>query len=213
MTTPRRRRDLVLVVADKDIEQTMRGLLSRPRALGIRGVDYELLSHPGHDPGCYTSGHALISHLANDFEHALVVFDLDWDGAPSRHPGDLEAAVTNRLSAAWGERAACVVIAPEIEGWVFSDSPNVDEAMGWADRKPPLREWLATEGYLVGGRTKPSDPKVAFEKALRVSRERASSSLFEKLAKTVSVERCTDPSFKRLLEVLRGWFGTPATAS
>jgi len=200
------RRDLVVVVADKDIEQTVRGLLSRPKALGIRQVAFDLLSHPGHDPGCYTSAHALITHYAGTHEKALVIFDLAWDGAPSREAGKLEADVCARLAPAWGERCACVVIEPEIEAWVFSDSPNVDDALGWTGRKPDLREWLRQRGHLAAGATKPMDPKAAFEAALRAARERSSSSIFEKLASTVSVNRCIDPSFGRLLTVLRAWF-------
>lgn len=36
------RSDLVLLVADKDMEYAMKGLLSRPAALGIRRVSCEI---------------------------------------------------------------------------------------------------------------------------------------------------------------------------
>lgn len=46
-------KDLVCVVADKQIAATLDALLLRPRALGIRSVEAEILVHPHHDPGCY----------------------------------------------------------------------------------------------------------------------------------------------------------------
>jgi hypothetical protein len=44
--------DLVLLVADKNIEHGLRGLLSRPQALGIRSVTSKTYVHPQRDPGC-----------------------------------------------------------------------------------------------------------------------------------------------------------------
>ena len=38
--------DLVCVVADKQIKATIEGLLQRPRALGIRDIEAEVLLHP-----------------------------------------------------------------------------------------------------------------------------------------------------------------------
>lgn len=47
-------KDLVILVADKDMEMTMRGLLPRPQSLGIRAIQYDLYTHPQHDPGVRT---------------------------------------------------------------------------------------------------------------------------------------------------------------
>ena len=46
-------KDLVCVVADRQIAATLEELLLRRRALGIRPVEAEILVHPHHDPGCY----------------------------------------------------------------------------------------------------------------------------------------------------------------
>ena len=198
--------DLVVVVADKCIEQAITRLLGRHQALGTRAVTHDLLVHPGHDPGCYTNAHELAQPYRRTHRHALVVFDLDWDGAPSRDSATLEAKVRADLARDWESRGACIVIEPELEAWAFSDSPHVDRVLGWGDRKPPLREWLVAEGHLRAGEVKPARPKEAFEAAIRKARERNSSSLFGELARQVSVDRCVDPSFNRLRATLRDWF-------
>jgi len=119
----------------------------------------------------------------------------------------LESEVEQRLSTAgWGDRAAVVVIEPELEAWVWSDTPHVDEALGWKDKRPSLREWLISEGFLAEDDTKPGRPKEAMEKALRLARKKRSSAVYGQLAKRVSFQRCTDPSFLRLRQVLAGWF-------
>ena len=44
-------KDLVILVADKDLEHAMKGLLARPAALGIRAVETDIFVEPQHDPG------------------------------------------------------------------------------------------------------------------------------------------------------------------
>lgn len=203
-------RDLVLLVPDKDIEQTFLGLLARHQSLGIRPIEYKIFVYANRDPGCYHTGHELLALYATEYSNGLIVFDRAWDGAPSQDPNQLAADVEGRLQPVWQNRAKCVVIDPEIENWVWSDSPNVDVAMGWRNRTPALRQWLRDEGHWPAGTVKPPDPKVAFEKSLRAVRLPPSSSIFRKLATTVSLGRCVDPAFQRVLEILQGWF--PPTA-
>ncbi len=201
-------RDVVVLVPDKDIEQAVRGLLNRPEALGVRSIDYELVVHPNHDPGCYHTGHQLLTLYARECRHALVVFDRAWGGAPTLDPAGLAGAVEVNLAPVWGNRARCVVIDPEVEIWVWSDSPHVASVLGWEGRDPPLRRWLEQGGLWPSGQTKPSDPKRAFERALRAANLASSPALFRQLADRVSLERCTDPSFRALRGVLHGWFGS-----
>ena len=42
-------KDLVVLAADKDIEQALRGLFARPEALDIRLVEADVRIHPQHD--------------------------------------------------------------------------------------------------------------------------------------------------------------------
>jgi len=53
---------------------------------------------------------------------------------------------------------------------------------------------------------KPEDPKQAYEEAIREKEVQKSNSTFNELARKVSFQRCTDPSFHKLLGVLRRWF-------
>jgi uncharacterized protein (DUF433 family) len=98
-------RDLVVLVPDKDIEQTFQGLLDRPQALGIRKVSYDILVHPNRDPGCYHTGPDLLRSYAGEPQrNALIVFDRAWEGAPSEDPATLARNVEDRLRVSWAQR-------------------------------------------------------------------------------------------------------------
>lgn len=198
--------DLVVVVADKDIEQSIEGVLSRPKAVGMRKVDYLLVVHPNHDPGCYETGDQLAAAFRAECNHALVVFDRDWQGAPSSDADVLASHVEQKLTTTWRDCARCIVIDPEVEQWVWSDSPHVAEAVSWPGSTADLRAWLQGECLWPDGATKPPDPKAAFLKALRKVRKPPSSAIFARLASTVSFGRCSDSAFLRVLATLRGWF-------
>jgi hypothetical protein len=203
-------RDLVILVADKDIEQAMRGILHRPEALGLRSIHFELIVDPNHDPGCYSRADQLLQPYAGRFDHALVLFDSAWEGAPSRDPDVLAKKVEEDLRDDWGDRARCVVIAPEVETWIWSDSPHVAEILGWASRDPPLRSWLEQQSFWPASHDKPLDPKGAYLAVLHEVRLPPSSDNFLKLARRVSFRRCTDRSFTALVGILVLWFPTRA---
>jgi hypothetical protein len=200
-------RDLVVVVPDKDTEQALTGLLKRPKAIGIRPIDVVFRVHPQKDPGCFHTGHELAATSCGEASHALVVFDLAWEGAPSKDPAKLQGEVEGRLRPVWEGSCACVVIDPELEVWVWSDSPHVAEALGWQGRDPALRDWLEAQGLWPRNLQKPTDPEVAFRRAVRRTNLPPSAAVFRRLADTVGVSRCTDASLLRLLSVLRRWFG------
>lgn len=207
MSTDLSRKDLVLLVADKNIEASLRGLLSRSHALRIRQVTFDLFVHPDRDPGCLRRSHDFLRPFANLYEYALVLLDQKGCGRGDVERSVLESDIESRLNAAgWEDRAAAVVIAPELENWVWSDSPHVDRALGWEGRTVPLRSWLQDEDLLQAGSTKPSEPKRAVELVLRTVRTPRSSAIYFALAQSVSTERCTDPAFFKLRRCLREWF-------
>ena len=185
----------------------MKALLGRHRCLGIRQLDFDTYVHPHHDPGCFREAHNFLRPMRGEYHHALVLFDASWEGAPSQDPTSLEQAVRERLRQAdMGVWADVVVIAPELEVWVWSDSPHVDEALGWAGRVPGLRRRLAEEDLWPDGMTKPPDPKRAVEWALWYAKVARESRVYAKLASTVGVERCADAAFQRLRNRLMSWF-------
>lgn len=199
--------DLVCLLADKCIEAAIVEVLRRPEALGIRAIQFEAIVHPRRDPGCFLEAGDLLAGYTARAEHALVVLDLDWT-APTKIGADLERQLEESLqkvgSAGW---ARAVVIDPELEAWVFSDSPHVATALGWPESVGTLRAALEAQGLWKGGQSKPHDPKAAVDWALRRARVPRSSSMYRELAKRVSLRNCEDRSFKRLTDLLRGWFG------
>jgi len=197
-----------VLVADKNMEAAVSALLARHQALGIRAIRWEVFVHPARDPGCLRRCHDFLRAQSVNFEHALVLFDRRGCGS-AESASTLETEVENRLHASgWGDRAKAIVIDPELEVWVWSDSPHVDEALGWTGRLPGLWHWMISEGHTSRVATKSSDPKRAMEEALRVVRVARSSAIYGQLAGCVSFERCRDPAFLRLRQTLASWFGT-----
>jgi hypothetical protein len=140
--------DLIILVPGKDEQEALDGLLqNRLQSLRIRALRYEFLVASMRDSGCYQSAHALLRSYHNRSRRALVIFDHFGSGQESRLPEQVEADVRLRLSAAgWGDRAEVLVLRPELETWVWSPSPHVDEVLGWRGRTPSLREWLQNGG-------------------------------------------------------------------
>ena len=98
-----------------------------------------------------------------------------------------------------------IVLDPEVEIWIWSDSPEVCQALGW-DSRSSLDEFLIEEGLIEARHAKPSDPKGAMTAALRRSQTPRTASIFETLAKTVGLNRCTDAAFNKLKATLKNWF-------
>jgi len=202
--------DLAVLVPGKDEEATIGTLLSQRQAsLQIREIEYRTLVHPRRDPGCLGEAPQLLETFVRRARQALVVFDHAGCGREAEDVQALESELKRRLSAAgWGDRAEVIVIVPELEAWVWSDSPEVDAVLGWQGAEPSLRDWLKTNGLWEAGASKPSDPKRALEQALRQARVRRSSAIYGALARTVGLERCRDSAFARLRRILQNWFGT-----
>ncbi len=202
-------KDLVILAADNTIEAAMRGILSRPRALQIRDVSVDYYSHPEHDPGCFQKGDEFLQFATGQAHHALVIMDYEGSGQErSMSRSEMETDLEHRLNQkGWQGRAAAIIIAPELENWVWSDSPHVDHITGWAGRSPSLRTWLLQQGWLPSLGSKPERPKEAMLAALKSAGKSPSSSQYRKLAECVSFQRCEDASFLKLKTVLRNWFG------
>jgi hypothetical protein len=200
-------KDLAILIADKNMEGALRGLLSRSQSLGLKDIVCDLYVHPERDPGCLLRGHDFLRPFAHRYAHGLVIFDREGSGQDALERSVLEQQVEARLSSAgWSDRAAAVVIDPELEIWVWNDSPHVEAALGWEAGGSSLREWLKQKGWLPEGHSKPTQPKRAVEEALRIARRPRSSSVYHQLAQKVSIDRCVDPSFLRLRQILARWF-------
>ena len=200
------RLDLIALVADQDMKATLESLLSRPESIGMRQIRFEVRPHPRHDPGCRTQSAEFLRPFSNRFAHALVMFDYEGCGDEHSSVATLVKQVHNGLSkSGWGDRAEVIVLTPELESWIWSDSPIVDECCGWKGQLHPLRPWIA-EQFEIQDNGKPVRPKEAFHAALREMGKIPSSSLFRQLAKRVSLERCQDPALTQLKTTLKRWF-------
>ena len=201
-------KDLIALVADKNMESILRGLLTRTESLGIRILNYDVFTHIERDPGCLRKSHDFLRTHHRNYRHALVMFDRVGCGSENKSREELEQLVEDRLSqSGWEDRGAVIVIDPELENWVWTNSPHVQTALGWEGRIPNLREWLISEGFLqTPAAPKPSHPKEAVEKATRIAKKPRSSSIYLQLAKSVTLAGCTDQAFLKFRQTISKWF-------
>ena len=137
----------------------------------------------------------------------LLMFDHEGSGKEKIERNSLQNDLNSKLSQSGGEdRARAIVLEPELEVWIWSDSSQVDRVLGWQDKESKLRPWLIQREWLKEGATKPSRPKEALGATLREACKSRSASLYKRLAETVCVRRCTDVAFIEFCAILRKWF-------
>jgi len=199
------RKDLVILVADADMEHAIRGLLSRPQALGIRdGITVDVFKHPRRDPGVFHEAQGFLRPLQDQYRYALVMLDREGSGQENRSAQEIEDDIQRRLDAAgWRARSGVVVLDPELEVWVFSNSRHVIDVIADGDVRL-YRQILNTN--LMSAYGKPMHPKEVMEKILQRKHIPRSSGLYQELAERVSLTRCQDPAFQRFRVLLQGWF-------
>ena len=201
-------KDLVVLVPDNNMSHTIMGILSRPESLNIRQLKYDIHIHVERDPGCFQSGHDFLRPMINRYKHGLLLFDKVGSGQESKSREVLEQTAYERLkNSGWDNRAEVIILDPELEAWVWSDSPEVDRCLGWSGKEPNLRKWMRKEGLLPGGLVKPDNPKTSMEQALRHVKKIRSSAIYHQLAASVSFNRCTDPAFHKFKTTMFKWFG------
>ena len=200
-------KDLIVMVADNDAQLAVEELLKRHQSMGIRKIDYDMIRHPQRDSGCRGKPEALLRGFSNTHQYALVIFDHHGSGRDNLPVASVESETRELLRRnGWCDRAEVVVIAPELETWMWSDSPEIDRVFGWQAKQPSLRDWIHRQGLTDQPESKPGDPKETYHRAVREVGKAVSASHFKQLAKTVSFRRCSDPSFTRFLDILKNWF-------
>lgn len=198
--------DLLSLVADKDMELGLQGLLTDPARVGIRPIRSTVLVHPKRDPGVLRQCHDFLRSQQRLASHALVLFDREGCGKVATRVA-LENEVETRLRQnGWEGRSAAVVIDPELEVWVWGGYAAVATALGWPGAGSALQEWLVQEGFLRLGQNKPERPKEALERTLYALRKPRSSSIYFHVARQLDTDACLDPAFLKLRATLQGWF-------
>lgn len=199
-------KDLIVLVADKNMEFAVRGVLQRTASLKTSAISHDIKVHAHRDPGVYKTAHDFLRMFINQYSYALVMLDKEGCGCGEDSSWIAENIQLRLDSTGWKDRSRVIVLDPELEIWVWSDSPEVARCIGWNNSE--LRDWLLSEDHIRPNALKPRNPKRTFEDALRVKQKPRSSAIYGKLAERVSLERCTDKAFQTLRNTLQCWFPT-----
>lgn len=202
--------DLVVLVPDADIEQAVSGLVSRGESLGIGSCRALVRRHPMRDSGCRTAAAEFLRPLRGSHRFALVIFDHHGCGSDESREVIQQRVEASLVASGWAKKCCkTIVIAPELEVWLWNGSSHVAEALGWRTDYRGLRQYLEKRGLWPSGAPKPPAPKSAMRTALRDAPTGASrwrSNRFSQIAKQTSLAGCTDPAFVEFRTTLRRWF-------
>lgn len=204
------RKDLIVVVADKSMMATVRALLERPQALGIRPISFDVKVQMNYDSGVRVEGVSTIATFRPEFFHAILVLDYegcgaDGDAANRKTPEALQGELAAQLRQTWGEKSDVIVINPELDVWIWGANNVLSELLGWTENVK-IRNWLKDRGFAFHNNGKPVRPKEAFDRVLQHCRRSHSSAVYKKIAERISLSRCADEAFQRLSQTLRNWF-------
>lgn len=208
------KRDLVVLVPAADEKSVFQELLKRSDTLGIRPISYEIVRHLNRDSGVFGDSHNFLRPQLGRFRHALAICDRHGCGRDTRRREEIETQIRQNLAAnGWGDSGEAVVIDPELEIWLWADFQRSERVLGWQGQESGLQVWLQDRRLLERGEHKPGLPKEAWLRALRIVNKQKSPALFQNLAATLPLDRCTDPAFLKLRGILRRWFGPDSACS
>ncbi|MDD9873632.1 MAG: hypothetical protein OXU65_09085 [Deltaproteobacteria bacterium] len=182
-------KDLVVGVPDGDIAAIVNTLLEGWRPT----LNFEIVPIKGGDSVCRESAPGVLRSYHVEYLHALVVFDLKGSGRLNQ--GKIETTVREELQRnGWNgrrrDRAAVVVIDPEIEEWIWS---IVDVLPSW------VRDVLGKTG-----RDKKWFKAEISRKRSGLPKRTTSQWYGEWAAKLPG--NCQDPAFQKLMTTLQRWF-------
>lgn len=197
--------DLVILVADKNMQFALRGALRRPAAMGIRDISFDFRMHPGRDGGVRTSGSDVLAGEQRRFTHGLMVLDHEGCGDPDTPALALEQKLDQILQSVWGADAKTIVIDPEVDIWVWGGDNILGEILKWP-LEGGVRDWLRNKGFALNQQGKPLRPKEALDALRPIHKQPRSSALYEKVTNRISLARCNDAAFLRLRNQLQAWF-------
>jgi len=197
-------KDLVVLVADKNAEAAVKTLIEkRHESLGISQVQADVFIHPRRDPGVFHEAHIFLRPFRDEYSYALVMFDHEGCGQENKPAQQVEQEVKQRLEqSGWQWQCEVIALEPELEAWVWSSSHHVPKVLGLTPEQ--LQQILQRFPKTHLG--KPQRPKEAMEECLRQAKIPRSSSIYAKLAQTVGLKNCVDPTFVKFRQTLQKWF-------
>lgn len=200
------KRDIFFLLADGGMAEVVKGFLGREphRRLGCGQFgfdsDTDIRVAPTKDPGIYGTAHELLRPYQHSHQRAVVIVDADWTGSPGA--AAIREHISERVAVTWKEFAV-IVIEPELEAWIMSESPHL---VGILHCPKDYRQILQDAGFWQDNTAKPPQPKEALDHLRRKHRVRVFNADFGKLAQAMSVRQCQDPAFNQLRDHLRAWF-------
>ncbi len=200
-------KDLFVLVADKNMDFLMRGLLPRiPVIENVMAFTFDILVHPYRDSGIFNESDDFLRPFSTNYTYALVILDHHGSGREQIERGEVEHAISHKLNiSGWKDRNVVICIDPELENWIWVNETRIKEAISW-EREPGLYEWLHLNKWKTPSEPKPKHPKEAFEAAIRLSNTPRSSSLYRSIASQANYRNCQDAAFQKMLLQLREWF-------
>lgn len=201
-------KDLIILVADLDTENVLLGLLPRlERVYDARNFSFDIKRHPYRDPGCFSGSADFLRPFSGQYRQALVVFDREGSGQEKLTREAIEQKVELDLQKnGWAsDQVAVIAIDPEVENWIWMNSPRVYSALNWKDDEP-LYDWLKKNGWLAENADKPERPKEAMETVLKKTQKARSASIYNQIASSASFANCKDGAFLKMIAVLKQWF-------
>ena len=202
-------KDLIVLCADKNMQACLLGVLPRFKDVfpETRAFSFDPpYVHAGHDGGVRTNSHLFLRPFLNQYRHALVVMDFEGSGTKWTNRFDLEVEIEGNLNQnGWANRATAIVIEPELENWMWTNSPHMAKAINW-EGLSEIEAWLIQNNLKKHGDLKPFHPKEAMEAALRLKKKPLSSSIHQLIAEKSSFINCTDSAFLKLVETIKRWF-------
>lgn len=205
-------KDLIILVEDKDAEESIKSLLQRNSVLQIRSITYDIQRHPNRDNGVYTNAQDFLRPFHKSYSYALVFFDFEGCGQEhQKTPLQIAKDLKSRIEASgWRERVEVIVFTPELESWIWSSQENspITNILQF-NTYQEIKNFLYEKQLWNLHAPKPERPKEAFEKLLEAKKIPRSSSLYKNIASKVSqkiISQCQDPAFQIFLSTIRKWF-------
>jgi hypothetical protein len=201
------RKDLIILVADRSMKLSMDILLARHKDLGIRSISCDVFSHENNDPGVLRESHSFLRAQGRRYRYAITICDRDGCGKEAFPREQLEASIEQRLREnGWENRAAAIVIDPELEAWIWGDWTVLARSIRWTGSGARLKDFLIQQRLLRLDQNKPPRPKEALESAMKHVQIRFSSAVHKAMAEQAEFAQCVDPAFLKMRATLQQWF-------
>ena len=139
------------------------------------------------------------------FSHCVVLVGAD-HCVNGEEPAEMELRLNTALSETWAEDAKAIVIEPCLEAWLvhghrtFAQVPSL--------RGADVRGWTAAQGLWPKKDVPPDDPGDLLRRLFAAAGTAPTPASYRRIASEMPLrqDRLVNPSLRRLLHTLRGWF-------